>query len=304
MSADAATLATVDAAHAGRRLDAALSLLSDLGVRGRRRLIEDGAVLVNGKRGRSGQTVAAGDVISLLPPDRAGTDMCPKARLIGIDGDYAFFHKPAGLHTVRLRGRDNGCLEAQAHDLVPGRSPELLQRLDLQTSGIVAAALSPAAAAAFREAERAGAVEKRYACLLAGALSGDRLARGRLVSSGGASMRVLDEPDPDAARWTLFTPLEVLEEADGAPGPFTLAGAIIRRGARHQIRAHAASLGLPLAGDVRYGGPALSSGTFFLHHGRLCCLGRAVTAEPDPGAAWDRALPACRRWFASGGPNP
>ncbi len=298
MSADGELMhtAVIDAEHAGQRLDAALLLLCSLGVRGRRRLIEDGAVLVNGRRGRAGQPVVCGDIISLLSP--AQQPRGPQARLISRDAAFVFLHKPAGLHTAHLQGRDSDSLEAQARLLVPDAEPELLQRLDLQTSGIVTAALTPESAAAFRAAEREGIVEKRYVCLLEGELQGARLVQTRMVSSGGAAMRALNDADPDPARWTAFTPLAVMDKVFDIPGPFSLAGVVIHRGARHQIRAHAASLGLPLAGDRLYGGQKMFSGTFFLHHGRINCLGRAVISAPDSTAIPAAMSEISRRWFA------
>lgn len=59
-----------------------------------------------------------------------------------------------------------------------------------------------------------------------------------------------------------------------ADQPLTLALCRIRKGVRHQIRAHAAYAGFPLWGDVRYGGggeePSQDDvGYFVLHHGML-----------------------------------
>jgi 23S rRNA-/tRNA-specific pseudouridylate synthase len=45
--------------------------------------------------------------------------------------------------------------------------------------------------------------------------------------------------------------------------------AVITTGVMHQIRVHAASVGIPLLGDKRYGGgapPQGSAADFFLHH--------------------------------------
>ena len=60
--------------------------------------------------------------------------------------------------------------------------------------------------------------------------------------------------------------------------------------AQHQIRVHAAQLGIPLLGDVLYGGAAPATGTaanrsFFLHH--VGMVGPAgIHTEPVPAPAW------------------
>ncbi|MDO5536282.1 MAG: RluA family pseudouridine synthase [Desulfovibrionaceae bacterium] len=295
--------------HAGSRLDAVLKQMRELPLRARKRLVEDGRVLVNGRRGRAGMLVAAGDRVTLLETDgEAGAEKAPSCRLLSADGEMAFFAKPSGLHTVSLQGRDNSSLERQAADLLgDGIHFRLLQRLDRLTSGIVAAALTPRAEEAFRLAEKDGAVVKRYVCLVQGSLDEERLVRSRLASDGGRGMRVLADDDADPARWTRFVPLlrttaasclSCLPEGLDGTAPLTLAGVILHRGARHQIRVHAASMGMPLAGDTQYGGRALPDRTFYLHHGSLEALDRIIVCAPAwPGnfAVFSRSL---EMWFA------
>ena len=48
-----------------------------------------------------------------------------------------------------------------------------------------------------------------------------------------------------------------------------LIGCRIRKGARHQIRAHLAAAGHPLAGDSLYGAELPCPSGFLLHHGRV-----------------------------------
>ena len=126
--------------------------------------------------------------------------------------------------------------------------------------------------------------------------------------------RVLDKAAPPL-RHTRFFPLHVLrggeaEEvlaANGLPAvpaaAVTLAACLIRCGARHQIRAHAASLGLPLCGDSRYapsGGSPAAGGPerFLLHHACLSGPGGRWLCLPD----WN-SLPFLenhfRKWLES-----
>ena len=320
----------VDVASSGKRLDAVLgALFPGMGVRGRRRLVERGSVLLNGRRAKPGQAVRTGDLVEAVgeQSNRSAqmNQPCgiPQARLLGVKGDFCFFAKPAMLHTVRVAGSREPSLEDQVPSLlaacrkgaVEGSAQyayppvRLLQRLDFETSGIVAGALCAEAEASFRKLEREGRVSKRYVCLVEGNLQDEAAVSSRLASDGRGGVRALNEDDPDPVRATRFYPLCRLEPPDlpvsvQGVDTLTLAGAVIRRGARHQIRAHAASLGHPLVGDSLYGakGCLVSkagaiSPRFLLHHGRL--VFGSVCAELDP--AW--ALPAeamqtVRRWFA------
>ncbi len=276
------------------RLDAALRTALDLSLRAARRLCGDGRVRVNGKRARAGSPVVPGDRVSLLPPGKADEETVPPGcRLLGTDRGFALLAKPAGLHTAALAGRATPSLEAllphlfAGHDVDPGQIL-LLQRLDFGTSGLVTAALTPEAARAFREEERAGGVRKGYLCLLEGRLPEETVSRRRLVSDGGRGMRALAEDDPDPVRATRLRPLawtdsrEIFGGEDGAPArPLTLAACEIRRGQRHQIRVHASALGHPLAGDGLYGGLPLPGGRFFLHHARLDSAPVSGRLAPD-----------------------
>lgn len=210
----------------------------------------------------------------------------------------------------------------------------LLQRLDFGTSGLLCAALTPEAAAVFRATEAEGHCEKRYVALLTGVLSGPVTAQQALNVNGRRKTR-LREAQAHKTRWTDFWPLHVwhpgetdtedlralLAHNSGAgsaqnlplhlpPQGLTLAACRIRRGARHQIRVHAAGLGHALWGDALYSGDEDLPGSesedsfqqyplpgFFLHHGGLRLPGTACVDDllwPLP----DDLMNLVRTWFA------
>lgn len=313
--------APVETALHGQRLDRAVMTLCGLSLRAARRRIEDGGILVDGKRAPAALRLRAGQTLDLLPDGRAGDGpadggLAEAVRLLGRQGDYAAFVKPAGLHSSPLAGRCGPNLEDAARTLWQREASPLhfLQRLDQATSGIVCAALSDEAARRFRTDEGCGRYAKAYLALLHGELSAPVTADRALDVDSRSVSRVLEKTAPPL-RHTRFFPLHVLRgseaedvlAANGLPaapaGAVTLAACLIRCGARHQIRAHAASLGLPLCGDGRYapsGGSSAAAGPerFLLHHaclngpcGRWLCL-------PD----WD-GLPFLenhfRKWLES-----
>jgi 23S rRNA pseudouridine955/2504/2580 synthase len=93
-------------------------------------------------------------------------------------------------------------------------------------------------------------VRKKYLCLMDGVLNEDRVTVNeaiRKVSRGGESIMEVHADGKPAI--THFKRLQTL------PGS-TYVEVELVTGRTHQIRVHAAHLGLPLAGDERYGSPA------------------------------------------------
>ena len=110
----------------------------------------------------------------------------------------------------------------------------------------------------------------------------------RLILKGRERVLAEMAEHPDHRRHTLIVPLahlapDRLRDIAEPAGEATLAGCLILKGARHQIRAHAASLGHPLLGDARYGaeGRPAAEERFFLHHGRIELPGFAASCLPD-----------------------
>lgn len=126
----------------------------------------------------------------------------------------------------------------------------LVSRLDRETSGIVVLAKHHAAASRLQTAFAKRHTRKRYLALLVGTFEGVQSTESNL------------EPDPESpvfvkqrvsfggrgkAALTHFRALESWNK-------WTLAEVIPETGRKHQIRAHAAWLGHPVAGDKIYGG--------------------------------------------------
>ena len=258
----------IEETAAGTRLDKYLATrFGQMGLRGWRRAIELGTALVNGRKARPGLRLQGCEELEIL----AEREEAPlKAKLLDCKDDYLFFHKPAGLHSAALAGNPQDSLEAQSTRLCAeqGLSGDitLLQRLDYGTEGIVCAARSAGAASAYRLHERAGKCVKSYLALLEGILEKPAMAKNKLETNGGKRIRIKAEPDDNPALWTAFEP--VWSGAHPVRGcEVTLARCRLCAGQRHQVRAHAAALGLPLAGDWLYG--SRRDGGFALAHYRI-----------------------------------
>lgn len=213
------------------------------------------------------------------------------------DSELIVVDKPAGMHTAPLSPGDRGTLlelvmesfpEIGALPGIKAVEPGLVHRLDRETSGLVVIARTPGAFEALRRSFTAGEARKDYAaaCVAAGrdapgtlrvesrfAPYGQGRRMVRPVLAGERSAKLLA-----AASHELYcTEARILERRGGR----ALLSAWIRKGFRHQVRAHLAFLGFPILGDPLYGAvvPAGFASRMYLHAGRIE-LAHPATGRP------------------------
>jgi 23S rRNA pseudouridine1911/1915/1917 synthase len=266
---------SIDAYFDGDRLDRALeAVMPGTGLRLRRRLCDEGRVLVDGRarkpgyRVRRGQTVEIGEVRAMKTAKELGLSIVKWG-----DG-FAAVNKPGSLHSAAIAGKDESNAEAVLPELFPGHDPMLLNRLDYLTSGLLLVALTSEAREAYLRYEADGAIKKFYLARVQGRLDGIVSVRSKLDTDDRKTTRVLAEPDPDSRRWTGITALS----HDNAAGT-SLVRCLIMKGARHQIRAHLSSIGHPILGDPLYGGGDCPHG-LMLQHQRMEMPGFQAEAVP------------------------
>ncbi len=275
----------------GVRLDAWLA--RELGTSRRRvvRLIESGAVVVDGRRGRKGQALAPGSRVRVCSPV-PDTDFDPEpadASALVVrheDRRCVIVDKPAGQPCHPLRRGEVGTLAQQLLAAFPEmagigyarREAGLVHRLDVATSGLVLAARSREAFLSLRADLKAGRLDKGYLALVAGRLE-PQVLEGHLAPDPKHRARVRVRTD-GAGRLGRTEVLRV--EAVGAD--FSLVEVRASVAGRHQVRAMLAGVGTPLVGDELYGGPPVAP-HHQLHAHRLGFHGVIVDAPLPPSWA-------------------
>jgi len=222
------------------------------------RIIRTGQVRINGSRAKPSTRLETGDVVRVPPAsvrDSNPGDIPPAVlqmltnSVVFEDQGIMVIDKPAGMVVHGGSGLSWGVVDV-VRKLRPGMSADLVHRLDRETSGCLLLALNGDALRELNTQINDGNVEKRYLCLLDGKLGQDLVEVnepiGQFERSGQKFMRV--DPHGKPAR-TTFRLLEDFAE-------YSFAEVQLHTGRTHQIRVHAAHLGLPLAADNRYS-PAL-----------------------------------------------
>ncbi len=265
---------STDSPLEGERLDKAIAARGAISRRLARRAIDAGAVFVDGKRVRVAGRALRKDEEVRVNLQAAGEDFEARRRRTGIDERRVLYKdeylvavdKPAGVAAQPTLTGTKALPELVSTTL--GGWVSGVHRLDLQTTGVTVLGRNKRAVAALNRAFREDEVKKTYLALSTGggppreesngregedAASGrwsGRLARNRAVKG---AWRVV--PSGGVSATTDWAVIERFGE-ETEEGGFCLMKLQPLTGRTHQLRAHLAHAGMPIVGDVKYGGPS------------------------------------------------
>ena len=210
-----------------------------------RKVFRKNGVRINGQRANSDDLIRAGDRIQLYIPFEADAaakpiKTFPKIDVVFEDDSLLAINKPAGLavhegRTVSKRYSLLGILETQYRDR--GIKPQLVHRLDKNTSGLLVVAKNQQTASELESCFETGKVDKEYLCLVVGRL---QMTEGKI----DFSLRGRDDKPVRA-----LTRFRVIKRFAAV----TLVRVAIETGRLHQIRLHFAKLGYPVVMDDQHG---------------------------------------------------
>ena len=249
---------TVDEPFNGMRLDQYLAEISEsFTLSLANRIIDLGGAHLAGRRVRSSsQPVTTGEQIEVFvdrqPLEAMKLDV---NRILYRDKDLIVIDKPAGMATQPAPSRYQGTLYAELQNLLKDPHQKdnrpsigMVQRLDLDTSGVMVFSIHKRAHKNMSEAFLGRDVRKLYWALVAGhpAEASGRFS-SQLAKRRSTNLMVSVERGGKQAE-TLY---RLLQQLNGA----SLVEVELLTGRSHQIRAHFSEAGMPLLGDATYGGP-------------------------------------------------
>jgi 23S rRNA pseudouridine1911/1915/1917 synthase len=298
---------------AGLRLDAFLAARGATPSRAAaQRLIEAGAVTVEGRARPKNHRLAEGERVSVRASEEAARSRDPEPvelRIVHEDEHLLVVDKPAGLVTHPAPGHRGPTLaEALARRVAGGTDPErqgIVHRLDRDTSGLLVVARTEEAHAALQRMLRRREITREYLALVAGRPDADSGTIDAPIGRDRARRTVMSTRT-DRGR-DAVTRFEVLERFPRT----TLLRVELETGRTHQIRAHLAAIGHPVCGDPAYGGAEcgrrLGLERQFLHARKLMfrhpITRESHACESKPPVDLRHALDVARREPVSGGPD-
>ena len=241
----------------GKRLDAYIaSQEEDITRTAAQRLIEQGTILVNGKKQKVSYKVSIGDVIT--SEEKQAQEIELKAQDIPIeiiyeDNDIIVVNKPKGMVVHPANGNLDGTLVnaimAICKDSLSGIGgeirPGIVHRLDKDTSGLLIIAKNDKAHVNMSEKIKNHEVKKTYIALVRGVVKENEATIDMPIGRSNSDRKKMAVTKNGR---NAVTHIKVLKRYD----KYTLLEVNIETGRTHQIRVHLSHIGYPVIGDYTY----------------------------------------------------
>ena len=221
-----------------------------------KRLLDEGKILVNGKKQKPSYKPEVGDIITIEIMKPKEVELKPQDIPIDIiyeDKDIIVVNKPKGMVVHPANGNPDGTLVnailAKCKDSLSGIGgeirPGIVHRLDKDTSGLLIIAKNDQAHINMSKQIQDRKVIKKYIALVKGVI-GENTATIDMPIARSTKDRKKMAVDPKGKE--AITHYKVLQRYD----KYTLLEIKIDTGRTHQIRVHMSYIGHPVVGDMQY----------------------------------------------------
>lgn len=250
---------TVEAQDAGKRLDAFLAENTDLSRSAAAKLIESGAVTVNGKKTEKKYLIKEGDEAEVILPEVEEYEAVPENIPLNVvyeDSDIIVINKPSGMVVHPAPGNYTGTLVNallyHCKDSLSGiggvMRPGIVHRIDKDTSGLLVVAKNDASHRALSEELGYHGIEREYHALVRGGFKEESGTVDLPIGRHPVDRKKMAVIKSGEGAREAVTHYEVLRSY----GQISYLKLKLETGRTHQIRVHMSYLGHALLGDEVY----------------------------------------------------
>lgn len=323
---------TINQNEAGQRFDKYLKkLLANASSSFIYKMLRKKNIVLNGKKADGTEKLNSGDLVKLFLSDETFDKFAvndgvldefhalkaidsSRLKVIYEDADVMIINKPSGMLSQKAKPEDvsaneyilsylihKGELKA---DMMKTFKPSICNRLDRNTSGLLIAGKSLKGLQEMADALKHRSVQKYYRCIVKGELKEKTYLKGYLSKDEAKNKVTVFKELPSAKNGKSsqgdaeFLPIETEYRPISFANGYTELEVHLITGRSHQIRAHLASIGHPIIGDMKYGKKEINEvfrkeaniRSQMLHAYRIVFAdGREVIAPtgPEYERAWD-----------------
>ena len=235
-------------------------------------------IQVNGEHKRVVDFVAKGDILKITIRDTASENIVPTDIQLDIvyeDEDVLVINKLPNMPTHPSMGNYENSLANGVMYYYKSKGEErvfrAVNRLDKDTSGLMAVAKNSYIHARLGEEIQKKELKRKYMCIVCGDVEHDGTVDAPIRRADGSVINRIVAPDGQRA----VTHYRVIKRY----GEYTLLEMKLETGRTHQIRVHMAYIGHPLVGDWLYGTEDHNIAKRQMLHSCYLCFTHPITGQ-------------------------